>query len=202
MSADSELGKKLQDAIWIAGSLFNRGKTAGSSANLSFRHRDRIYITGSGTCFGALNESAFSELSVAGELIYGVKPSKEYPLHLSFYQKNSAVQAVIHTHSFYSTLWSCWAKETSDYAVPQYTPYLAMKLGSIVSVSYAPPGSNKLFDLFREACVSNRKGYLLKNHGPVVGDEDLFSAFYGLEELEESCRIAWELRGENCEVLP
>lgn len=33
---DRELVQKLEDAVWIGRSLFERGKTSGSSANMSF----------------------------------------------------------------------------------------------------------------------------------------------------------------------
>ena len=37
-------------------------------------------------------------------------------------------------------------------------------------------------------------GYLLKQHGAVVPGKSLMDAFFCLEELEESARIAWMLR--------
>ncbi|MBB6454565.1 ribulose-5-phosphate 4-epimerase/fuculose-1-phosphate aldolase [Salirhabdus euzebyi] len=48
----SSLDQKFQDAIWIAKALFDRDKATGLSANLSFLHDDKIYITGNGTFFG------------------------------------------------------------------------------------------------------------------------------------------------------
>ena len=53
---DEILKKKLEDAVWVAHSLFERGKTSGSSANMSFLHNGNVYITASGTCFGTLTE--------------------------------------------------------------------------------------------------------------------------------------------------
>ena len=46
---NEEIAKKAEQAVWAAKSLFERGKTAGSTANLSFRHEGCIYISGSGT---------------------------------------------------------------------------------------------------------------------------------------------------------
>lgn len=40
---------KYKDGIWIARTLFERGKVTGSSANMSFLHEENIYITVSGT---------------------------------------------------------------------------------------------------------------------------------------------------------
>ena len=42
---DKELELKLQQAVWIGKSLFDRNCTTGSSANMSFFHNGRIYIT-------------------------------------------------------------------------------------------------------------------------------------------------------------
>ena len=196
----SSLDSKLKDAIWIAKTLFDRNKATGSSANLSFLHEGCIYITGSGTCFGTLTEDDFSVTNMAGEHISGIKPSKELPLHKTLYGKNSSIQAVIHTHSFYSTLWSCLKHNNEKDIIPTYTPYLKMKVGTIGLIPYGKPGSQKLFDLFTDR-VNDSDGYILQNHGPVIGDKDLMTAFHCLEELEESARIAWELRNEEAILI-
>lgn len=189
---DQLLKAKFDDAIWAANSLFARNKTAGSSANLSFRHGDTIYITGSGTCFGQLTPESFAAVSLTGEALNGVKASKEFPLHQMCYQKDPAIGAVIHTHSFYATLYSCVPHEAAASVVPDYTPYLKMKVGNIALVPYAKPGSQELFGLFAQK-LHEGDGYLLANHGPVVPGKSVMDAFYGIEELEESCHIAWEL---------
>jgi len=48
---DSVLEEKIKAAVWTAHSLFDRGKATGSSANMSFRHNNQIYISASGSCF-------------------------------------------------------------------------------------------------------------------------------------------------------
>lgn len=194
-----KLEQSIREAIWVAHSLFQRGKTAGSSANLSFRYQDRIYITASGSCFGTLTENDFAVTDEAGARHGGKKPSKELELHRIFYEKNPQISAVIHTHSFYSVLLSCLEPD-EEAPVPQYTPYLRMKVGRIGVVPYGPPGSPELFEAFRKT-ADDRRGYLLKNHGLLVGGSDIMEAFYGVEELEESAKTAWFLRGENAKLL-
>lgn len=184
------LEDKFQQSIWIGKSLFERNKVSGSSANMSFLHDNKIYITGSGTCFGNLDEEDFSVLSRDGDFIAGKKPSKEFPLHKILYDNRDNVKAVIHTHSFYSTIWSSIDHKKSDDCIPKYTPYLSMKIGKIGLIDYDLPGSDELFRLF-EAKVADSDGYILKNHGPVVGHKSLMEAFYALEELEESAKTAW-----------
>lgn len=189
---DTVLEKKLKDAVWAAHSLFERGKTSGSSANMSFRHEDRIYVSASGSCFGTMTEEDFSVVSLTGEPLSEKKASKEWPLHLALYEKSPDIGAVIHTHSTYSVLWSFVPSDREEDCIPDHTPYLKMKLGTVGLIPYEKPGSEALFAAFRQR-VAGSDGYLLKNHGPVAPGKTVMDAFYGLEELEESARIAWEL---------
>jgi ribulose-5-phosphate 4-epimerase/fuculose-1-phosphate aldolase len=187
--------EKLEEAVWIAHSLFKRQKTSGSSANLSFRHQDEIWISATGSCFGTLRAEQFACMRADGSAAGDVRPSKEYPLHRLMYERKPDIGAVVHTHGPYSTLWSCLEPANTADVLPAYTPYLRMKLGRVAFVPYAKPGSEELFSLFGSA-LDSADGYLLANHGPVVGARTLMDAFYALEELEESARLAWLLRGE------
>ncbi|OON92756.1 MAG: aldolase [Candidatus Epulonipiscium fishelsonii] len=183
---------KMSQAIWIAQSLFNRNKVSGSGAHLSFKEGDKIYITGNNECFGTITEESFSIVDLSGTHIGGIKPSKELQLHIIFYKKSSDIESVIHTNSFYSTLWSCRNHDNKFDCLPEYTPYLKMKLGTVGVVPYAPPASNELFENFA-ASIDSSDGFLLANHGPIVSGTNLMDAFAKIEELEESCRLAYEI---------
>lgn len=189
---DSVLEEKLKAAVWTAHSLFDRGKATGSSANMSFRHNDQIYISAGGSCFGTMREEDFTAIGPDGTFGSSKKPSKEWPLHLALYEKSTEIGAVIHTHSTYSVLWSFVPSSSEHDCIPDHTPYLKMKLGSVGLIPYEKPGSEALFFVFRER-VNKSDGFLLKNHGPVVPGKTIMEAFYCLEELEETARIAWEL---------
>ena len=191
---ESDLKEKLSAAVWAAHSLFERGKTSGSSANLSFKHGDRIYVTASGTCFGTLTEEDFAVVSEDGEVLNGRKPSKELPMHLSYYGKDPSIQAVIHTHGPYCVLWSCRELQCRTDVIPTYTPYLGMKVGRIGLVPYGKPGSEELFAAFRDSLALG-DAYLLKNHGGIVGGKSIMDAFFGIEELEESAKTAFMIEG-------
>lgn len=194
------LEEKMELACWIAKSYFNRGMGSGTSGNMSFAHEGVLYITGSGTCFGRLRPEDFSCVSLEGIHLSGRKPSKEWPLHLAVYQKDPSCGAVIHIHSTYAVLWSCLNHENENDCVPDYTPYLRMKLGSVSLVDYASPGSPELMDAFRHKLTASN-GWLLRNHGLVVPGKSLMDAFSASEELEESCHIAWELRNQNVQKI-
>lgn len=195
-SIDNTLHEKLETACWIAKQLFKRKMGPGTTGNLSFLHENRIYITASGTCFGRLCPEDFSCVDLNTMQHTGKKPSKELLLHKMVYDQRTDVGAVIHVHSTYAVLWSCIPHSNEHDCIPSYTPYLEMTLGKVGLVPYAKPGSQELFDAF-EHHISLSDGWILKNHGPVVGGKNLMNAFACIEELEESCRIAWELRDVN-----
>lgn len=192
LTCNTALDEKFNAALWTAHSLFKRNKTSGSSANMSFRHKNNLYITASGSCFGTLKKEDFAVISMDGTPISEKKPSKEWPLHLTLFQKSPHIGAVIHTHSTYSVLWSFVPDLPEQDCLPDHTPYLKMKLGTVGLIPYKKPGSEELFQAFRER-IHDSDGYLLKQHGPVVPGATIMEAFYNLEELEESAHIAWEL---------
>ena len=193
----------MEDTIWVAHSLFERGRTAGSTANISFRYNGRMYISRTGSCLGRLTDRDFAVLEEKDGHLVTVsdnRPSKEYPLHWMIYKNDPSVNAVIHTHSFYSVLWSCLKHVDPDDLIPPYTPYLRMKTGKVRLVRYEKPGSQELFQAFSER-IEKGGTYLLQNHGPVVSGKNMMEAFYKCEELEESAKIAWYLRNEPNEAV-
>lgn len=193
MDKQDQLNKLLDDAIWTAAALFNRGRATGSSANLSFRFEDKIYITASGGCFGRLNRDDFASVDLASLThLGGPKPSKELPLHAILYRANPDAGAVLHAHSHYATLWACLDHGREQDVVPSHTPYLKMKLKQVDLVPFAKPGSPELFALLEQR-VNPGHGYLLQNHGGLVAGKDVMDAFYIYEELEDSAWIAWDL---------
>lgn len=199
MSRLTEERKK--QAVWCAHTLFAMGKTSGSSGNISFRIGEKVYISASNTCFGTLDEDDFSVITMDNICCAGKKPSKESPLHLAFYKAHPDMQAVIHTHGSYAVLWSCVPMLKNDDCIPAYTPYLNMKLGAVGLIPYAPPGTESLFQEF-EAHMGRNRGYLLKQHGAIVAGKDIMDAFYGVEELEESAKIAWEIMRADIRDVP
>lgn len=189
------LQEKKALAIWIAHSLFERGKTSGTTANLSFRHGNSLFITAGGTCFGTLTEEQLVETTLCGIPLdpRSAKPSKELTLHRILYDTHSEVQAVIHTHGPSAVLWSCLKHKDPRDVFYHDTPYLDMKLGNVAEIPYAVPGSQELFDAMRWG-VGAERGYLLNHHGGIVGGLSLMNAFEGIEELEQTAWLCWQLK--------
>ncbi len=187
------LDELFDDAIWVCKVLFDRKIVTGSSANMSFKHENRIYITGSNTCFGRLTKDSFAVLN-QDEVLSSIKPSKELPLHKYLYENCPNANAVIHTHSTFATYWSCKIENFKDFVIPTPTPYLNMKVGNIIPIPYQLPGTKELFDIFKSNLNSNCSAYLLENHGPIFAGKTILDAFYGIEEIEEASKNAWLLK--------
>lgn len=193
----SELEKKLEAAIWSAKTLFQKGVVSGSTGNISFIHNQVMYISRSGSCFGRLCHDDFAQLDLQGNILQG-RPSKEFPIHLALYQTGDEYTAIIHTHSFYSTILSCY-KDTEFHLknLFSYTPYLYMMTkGKIQCVEYATPGSEALFQQFKEKIETHTQMFVLKNHGIVACAEDMYKAYNLIEEMESSAHTYEILK--NC----
>lgn len=188
---EDEVREKLEQAVWAAHVLFQRGTVKGNTGNISVRCGDRMYISASGTCFGTLKLSDFSVMEMDGTML-GKKPSKEWPLHLQVYRHKPEAQGVIHTHSTYAVLWGTRCTPGDADCMPDITPYLRMKLGKVGCVGYGLPGSQELFAAFEKE-IDHSDGWLLQRHGIVTPGKTILDAFYAAEELEETARLLWEL---------
>jgi ribulose-5-phosphate 4-epimerase/fuculose-1-phosphate aldolase len=73
--------------------------------------------------------------------------------------------------------------------VPTYTPYLTMRLGPIACAPYFSPGDEALAQAVGRL-AKQHPGVIMANHGPIVSAPTVESCVYGMEELEESCKLA------------
>lgn len=185
---------------FYAKSIFDRGLTSGASANMSVKIDKGWVITPTDTCFGLLDASSLSVVDRNGEHLSGQKPSKEFLLHKRMYEKRPQDTCIIHLHSTWATSLSCLPAEDESNVVPTYTPYLTMRLGAIAKIPYFSPGDEKLADAISEV-AADHPGVIMANHGPIVSGETIEKTFYAMEELEESCKIAFILMDKDAVKL-
>lgn len=181
-------------------SLFERGLSPGSSGNISAKVDGGYVVTPTNSCLGFLAADRLSRLDEDGRHLSGDAPTKELPLHLSFYRARDDVRAVVHLHSTFATLLSCRADIDPSDAVPPITPYVVMRLGSVPVIPYTRPGSPEVAPLIAASAPSHR-ALLLANHGPVVAGPSLAAAVFAIEELEEAAKLVALGRGEDLRHL-
>lgn len=193
---------RLREQICLmAKSMFDRGLTCGSSGNISARTEDGgLLVTPTGSCFGRLDPATLSRFDKHGQLIDGLKPTKEMSLHEAFYETRSTAGAVVHLHGSHSVAMSMLPEIDPDNMLPPLTPYSIMKLGKVKLLPYFMPGDPATGDAIR-GLAGKRSAIMLANHGPVVAAKELEAAVYAIEELEETAKLAMMLRGCNPKQL-
>lgn len=181
-------------ARW-AKSLFDRGFTGGSSGNISVRLSDgRLLITPTGCCMGFLDPARISLLDETGNHLSGDAPTKELELHMAFYETRDSAAAVVHLHSSHSVALSVLPDVDPDNVLPPITAYGIMRLGKVKLLPFFLPGDPAMGHAVRDL-KGRHTAVLLANHGPVVAGEDLDTAVYAMEELEETAKLTLLCRG-------
>lgn len=199
MSEEASLRDQISS---IAGSLFARGLTAGSSGNISARLSDgRLLVTPTGSSFGALDPARLSLFDSEGRFVSGDKPTKEMPLHSAFYETRGAqTGAVVHLHSTHSVAVSLLPDIDPDSVFKPLTAYSIMRLGKVKLLPYIRPGDPAMGDAVR-GLAGKRSAVLLAHHGPVVAGKDLEAAAYAMEELEETAKLTLLTLGLRPKIL-
>jgi ribulose-5-phosphate 4-epimerase/fuculose-1-phosphate aldolase len=197
MSAELKLRERI---VAIGHSLYTRGLSPGSSGNISARLEDGWLLTPTNSCLGELDPALLSKLDWNGNLVSGAKPSKEYFLHLAMYQKRQQSGAIVHLHSSHAAAISCLDGLDPAGCLPPITPYFVMRVGQLPLIPYFRPGDKALaLEIAKHA--DKHAAVLLANHGPVVSGQDLDSAMYAMEELEETAKLILLLQGQRIRTL-
>lgn len=196
----SEATRLREDICVMAKSLFDRGYGCGSSGNVSVMTDAGMIVSPTNSCMGRLDPERLSLVATDGTHLSGDKPSKEAFLHLAMYEERPEMRSVVHLHSTHSVAVSCLADIDPEDVLPPITAYYVMRVGKLPLVPYFPPGDMALANAVR-AVAKTAHAMLLANHGPVVAGENLDSAVYAAEELEETAKLHLMLRGEKTRFL-
>ena len=198
MTTDTHLREQI---CMLAKSMFDRGLTGGSTGNISARTSDGgLLVSPTGTSFGRLDPARLSHFDATGTLIDGDPPTKEMPLHSAFYDTRSSAGAVVHLHSCHAVALSMMPDLDADNFLPPLTPYAIMKLGKVALLPFFRPGDPMMGAAVR-GLAGKRSAVMLANHGPVVAGKDVEAACNAIEELEDTARLAYLMRGVNARML-
>src|ERR1700736_3762518 len=119
---------KIREEICRLGrSLFERGRTPGSSGNISAKLDDGGYmVTPTNASLGFLDPAKLSRLDAGGRLGLGGAPHQEVPLHTALYQTRGTARAAVHLHSTHSVALSMLPEIDPRTALPPMTAYYLM----------------------------------------------------------------------------
>ncbi len=166
--------------------MVNDKLTVGSWGNISLRTDDNnIVITPSGTNYMKSTVDDMVITGISGNILEGkLKPSSERLMHYEIYKNRKDVNAIVHTHSIYSSVLS-----VIDENIPAITEDIAMLLGNNIRVSeYAITGSIELAKNVVSG-LGNNNATVMKNHGAVSVGSDMERSITASEVLEKSAKI-------------
>lgn len=173
--------------------MLNSGYTVETWGNISYRDKETnlVYITPSGMDYTTIVEDDIIVCNLDGNIVEGTrKPTIETSLHLSIYKARPEVNAVVHTHPIYSTVFSCCEED-----IPLVIDEAAQTLGATVKTAeYALPGTPELAANCVNALGKESNACLLKAHGAVCVGEDMDGAFKVSKVLEVTAEIYQMIR--------
>lgn len=190
----------LEQLCDAADSFYSRGYAFGSTGNLSVRVDDQVWITPTGQSLKGLTRSRLARVDLQGRSQNENRPSKELPFHLAVYRQRPEARAVVHLHSTYSAALSCLDSFDPLNPLPPLTPYYFMRVAPLAVLPYFRPGSEELAQAVERAAPSHHC-MLLSNHGTVCTGSSLTEAVDRAEELEQTARLYFILRGEQVRHL-
>lgn len=165
--------------------------TKGTSGNLSIFNRDEnlIAISPSGMDYYEIKPEDIVIIDINGNIVEGHrKPSSEIELHRIFYERRKDIDAIIHTHTMYSTVLACL-----NWPLPPVHYMLASAGMDVRCAKYATFGTKELAENAYKA-MEGRYAVLLANHGLLAGGKDLKEAFILTEEVEYCAELYYRAK--------
>ena len=160
--------------------LYEKDLTYGTSGNMSIRLGNKIYITGTGTALGFLNEKGVVEIDLDGnEFNSYERASSEKYLHTQIYKMRPDIKAIIHCHAPYTTAFASCKQELSAPIMSETILYF----GKIPVADYAMPSSQELVNNTAKF-FDTYDTVLMANHGIIAGAENIENAFCKIETAE------------------
>ncbi len=167
--------------------LFNQGLTVGTWGNLSIRDPETglIYIKPSGMPYLDIAEDDVVVMDKNSKIVEGHrKPSIEYHFHIAIMNAREDVNAVIHTHPVYSSVFGVLRED-----IPGICEDFVQLVGDrITNCEYALPGTPELAaNVIRG--LGQRGAVLIPNHGTICVGSDFDTAFKTIFVVEKSAQI-------------
>ena len=185
---DDELMQIREEIVRIAGISHEKNFSAGVGSNYSVRlAKNEMLITRSGINKAWLKPEDILQVKLDGEMISGEgQVSSEFPMHVWIYKELENAGAIIHSNPPHLTAFAVAGKGLDTAHLTE--PYL--QIGDYIPlVHYATPSTEDLATMFKPYLQSQRKVYLMQNHGVVVVGKDMIDAYNNLAMAENYAHI-------------
>ena len=185
---ENEKKNVLAASLWLSEQGYF-GSLRGSGGNVSVKVSDNaMAITPSSVRY---QELSFEDICVVGfnnkviEVKDGLKPSIESGMHGVIYQNRLDVNAVVHTHQIYGSVFA-----VLNTPIPALFDEVSFALGaSIEMIPYALSGSAELAANVGSKLSNHANAYIIQNHGILALGKNLDKAVLHAELLEKVAHI-------------
>ena len=146
-----------------------------SAGNISTRTEDELVaITPSGVKYRSMRIEDISIVDLDGNLVEGLKPSSETPMHTAIYRSLPDVGSICHTHSTFAITFAMLGDD-----IPMANLELLVCGAPILVAPWASPGTPKAGKVTVEIFKARPelKVVLLRKHGLVAVGANLDHAF-------------------------
>ena len=126
------------------------------------------------------------------------RPSVETGMHLSVYKRRPDVNAVIHTHQIYPSVFALIGA-----SIPALFDEQVANLGEVVQcVPYGLSGSVDLLNNITAAVENNCNAFILQNHGAILFGADLERAARNVKLLDKVAQAYYLALATNQPISP
>ncbi len=188
--SDYETCKKsvLDASLWLSEHGYF-GSLRGSGGNVSVRGDEAsMIITPSSLSYQTMTVEDLFVLGLDLSVIQGksgLKPSMEAGMHAAIYRRRPDVQAIVHTHQNYGSVFALLNRP-----IPALFDEVAFSLGTAVEIiPYAVSGSPELARNVETMLANNANAYIIQNHGILALGKTLDKAVLHAELLEKVAHI-------------
>jgi L-ribulose-5-phosphate 4-epimerase len=164
------------------------GIVHGTAGNMSIRDLETglIAISPSGIPYPAVTPADVVVIDLDGVVRDGCrKPSSETPMHTMIFRRRPDIEAIVHTHSHYSTVVSTIRDE-----LPPILTEVCCVVGARVPVTrYGLTGTPDIGQSVVEAVDDDTKAVIMRNHGLICFGRDFPEALGIAEIVEEAAEV-------------
>jgi L-fuculose-phosphate aldolase len=188
------------DIVEIGKFAWQKGWVAANDGNISVRLDDRrILCTPTGVSKGMMHADDLIVCDMDGNKVDGKRErTSEIMMHCTVYQMRPDIASVVHFHPPHSTGFAVAGRALNEAILPE----VILLLGCVPLAEYGLPGTPALSDTLKPY-IPGYDAILMGNHGVVCYASDLWKAYFRMETVEHTARIALvaEMLG-GAKVLP
>jgi L-ribulose-5-phosphate 4-epimerase len=177
-----------RDVYTVAQQLVPDGLAHGAQGNISACDRDSglVAVTPSAIPYKSMKPDDIVVTDLNGKVVKGRwKPTSEIQMHTIFYRERSDVNAVVHTHAPYASVFAI----THEQIPPVLIEAACNLTGPVPVAPYRAPGSMELAEIVCQTLGKDGLAVVLAQHGLLTVGPSLTEAYDSTLAAENTARL-------------